>query len=348
MQALPGLIAREVGVATGTMWMLEAGALSSVSMTADIAETIPDYLAHFSKLDPWRQLAQKHVGHVQLGNEEISDEELHRTEFYNDFARQRGVARPMGAVLPLTPTVALSVGVQELGTRHLFELHDKPRLGRLLPYIGRAMQLRLRVRQQTSLASTRGAAIEALAFGLLVCGPDGRILFSNQAAERLARQRTGVVLGRNGRGIGAAVRREAQKLSALVHDAANGGPGGLIRLTAEDGTVGVLALVTPLPRGLHPDLGPGHALVALRASSDSPAFSKATLSALFGLSPTQAAIAVAVFEGRQPEEIAVERGVKISTVRTHLAEIFVRTGAENQRDLVRLLGSLPQLLHTAP
>jgi DNA-binding CsgD family transcriptional regulator len=33
--------------------------------------------------------------------------------------------------------------------------------------------------------------------------------------------------------------------------------------------------------------------------------------------------------------------VAISTVRTHLAEIFVRTGTESQRDLVRLLGMLP-------
>jgi DNA-binding CsgD family transcriptional regulator len=42
-----------------------------------------------------------------------------------------------------------------------------------------------------------------------------------------------------------------------------------------------------------------------------------------------------------PEEIAAERGVAISTLRTHFAEIFARTGAENQRDLIRLLGMLP-------
>jgi hypothetical protein len=41
--------------------------------------------------------------------------------------------------------------------------------------------------------------------------------------------------------------------------------------------------------------------------------------------------------------LTIERGVKISTLRTRLAEIFVRTGTENQRDLVRLLGLLPPL-----
>jgi DNA-binding CsgD family transcriptional regulator len=52
---------------------------------------------------------------------------------------------------------------------------------------------------------------------------------------------------------------------------------------------------------------------------------------------------MALHSGRTPEEIALERGIKISTLRTHLAEIFARTGAENQRDLIRLLGLLPPL-----
>ena len=127
--------------------------------------------------DPWQQAAVKNIGQVYIGNEEISDAELHKTEFYNDFARHTGVVRPMGAVLPLTPAAALSVGVQQPGTGHLFEQRDKPRLGRLLPYIKRAMQLRLRVRWQAARAAAHAAAIEALAFGLVVCDAGGRILY---------------------------------------------------------------------------------------------------------------------------------------------------------------------------
>ena len=64
---------------------------------------------------------------------------------------------------------------------------------------------------------------------------------------------------------------------------------------------------------------------------------------LFSLSRTQAAIALSIFGGKSPDEIAAERGVTISTLRTHLAEIFARTGTENQRDLVRLFGMVPPI-----
>jgi hypothetical protein len=43
------------------------------------------------------------------------------------------------------------------------------------------------------------------------------------------------------------------------------------------------------------------------------------------------------------EEITIERSVKITTVRTQLARLFARTGAESQRDLVRLIALLPPL-----
>jgi DNA-binding CsgD family transcriptional regulator len=67
------------------------------------------------------------------------------------------------------------------------------------------------------------------------------------------------------------------------------------------------------------------------------------LAKLFRLSRTQSSIAAAIFNGRSPEDIATARGIKISTVRTHLADIFLRTKVKTQRDLIRLIGSLPPL-----
>src|SRR5262249_51384156 len=117
--------------------------------------------------------------------------------------------------------------------------------------------------------------------------------------------------------------------------------GGAMRLTGEEGAPALLVLVTPLPDQARTHFGPGFALIALRSVSDRPRIAATTLTALFQLSPTQAEIALALHEGRTPEDIAAERGVRISTLRTHLAEIYLRTGAENQRELVRLLGMLP-------
>lgn len=340
-QALSQLIADEVGVTSCTMWTIEAGNISEASSTPDLLDTIPAYVGHFSRLDPWQNSIRRNPGRVQIGSE-ITDSELRKTEFYNDFARPLGVVRPMGALLPLTPSLAVSVGVQQRGLpARVFKEGDQPRLGRLLPYIGQAMQLRQRMRQQARAAMIRGAALEAVDFGLIVCSGDGNVALSNAAAECLVRQRTGLLLGPRGSGVGAIVQRESRMLKQLIHETAAGGPGGLIRLTAQDGANGVLVLATPLPRGFHPDLGEGHTLLALRATSESFPFTEGMLAALFGLSPAQASIAIAVVNGQTPDVIAAERQVKISTVRTHLSEIFLRTGTESQLELVRLLARLP-------
>ena len=156
----------------------------------------------------------------------------------------------------------------------------------------------------------------------------------------MARAGAVISLGKGGRGLGAIVPAAARRLAELLHDAANCGDGGVMRATGRDGKSPLIILVSPLPRGLVFS-GSGHALVTLRSAADDPSFSAQTLCGLFGLSRAQAEIALAIFNGRAPEEIAAERGVAISTLRTHLAEIFARTGAENQRDLIRLLGMLP-------
>jgi DNA-binding CsgD family transcriptional regulator len=135
---------------------------------------------------------------------------------------------------------------------------------------------------------------------------------------------------------------EARLLAFLIKDAARGGAGGAACLNGGGGGP-LIALVTPLARRADGDRGVGQAMLALRRAWDGPAFDETMLEHLFGLSPTQALIALALFNGQSPEEIALQRGVKITTLRTHLTEIFLRTGAETQRDLMRLLGTLPPL-----
>ena len=186
-------------------------------------------------------------------------------------------------------------------------------------------------------------ALDAYSFGIVICDADRNVKFANGAAQAMAREGTGLLLFASRR-MGALVPSEGFALARRIREAANGAPGGAIRLTGRSGAVELLGLITPLPRRLG-EGGAGHALVSLRATEDRPALSETTLTAMFGLSATQASIALAIFSNKTPEEIAAARGVRISTLRSHLAEIFARTGVENQRELVRLLGLLPPLRH---
>lgn len=185
------------------------------------------------------------------------------------------------------------------------------------------------------------AAFEALAFGIVVCSDDGDIVFANTAAAAFVRSAPHVA--NRGDKISAATPAETRRLLQLIASAAKQGKSGVMLLRDEGNGHGIVAAVTPLflhfCRQRHSEL----ALIALRAPSAASVHTAETLSALFGLSPTQAAIALAIFNGRSADQIAAERGTKITTLRSHLQKIFQRTGTETQRDLVRLLAMLPPL-----
>jgi DNA-binding CsgD family transcriptional regulator/PAS domain-containing protein len=338
------LVAKATEMPTTGVWFIDGGEVVDMALTAELDETQRPYLAHYAKLDMWRQnLLRGPFDWPRLGYELFSERELLKTEFYNDFARHYGVFRPMSAVIRFARDSFATIATNRPGSQRLVEEGDKPKLVRVIPHMRRALQLRLNQRRHSLRAPVHAAAFDALAFGAIICDRAGRIVFANRAAEGLAKAGEGIVLGSHGKGLGAIVPAEARALGALVYRAATEGSGGVMRLTGRGGFTSLMVLVTPLPRnyGLEDSIGRDYALVTLRSASDSPSFSSDMLIALFGLSPTQAAIALAIFAGKAPEQVAAERDLAISTLRTHLAEIFRRTGAENQRDLVRLLGMLP-------
>jgi DNA-binding NarL/FixJ family response regulator len=182
-----------------------------------------------------------------------------------------------------------------------------------------------------------------MALGIVICNAAGHAVWANACAEALGRAHAGIVLAPRGREIGAFLPKQSIELAALIHSAATGGAGGALTLRGKERTNKLLVLVTPLPRSLFHTYGPGHVLLIMRQAAEDPPFSAHTLEALFRLSPAQCALAAALYEGKTFEEIAAERDVKVSTLRTHLANVLIRTGAKNIRELVRLLATLPPL-----
>jgi len=57
------------------------------------------------------------------------------------------------------------------------------------------------------------------------------------------------------------------------------------------------------------------------------------------LSPAEARIAAAMMAGKRLSEVAADRGVQITTVRTQLGSILKKVGVKRQSDLLRVLSS---------
>jgi len=345
--AFSGLVGKAAGIENVAVWITDHGEISDISLAENWRPLADSYRQYYRTIDPWaKSLAAAPLETPMLGYEHLREDELVRTEFYNDWARHGGMFRPLGVKMRLAPNVHATIGSDLPYAKQRFEDADKGRLLGVLPYVKRSLQLRRRLRGAGLDVKSGAAAMDAYAFGAVVCDADGRIVYANAAAHAEVLSGSGIVFLAANR-VSTVARHQAEPLAKLVRETSLGGAGGLIWLTDRNGLPGLLALVSPMPRR-EADRRSCHVLISLRRTAGNAPFTKAMLIGAFRLSPTQAEIALALYEGASVEEIAIRRNVKMTTMRTHLAEILLRTGTENLRDLVRLLATIPPLRQPTP
>jgi DNA-binding CsgD family transcriptional regulator len=134
---------------------------------------------------------------------------------------------------------------------------------------------------------------------------------------------------------------ETIKVAKLVACATDGGkPGaaaGHMLIGRGSRLPAYVLTVAPLRTGLLADELLLAMIVVVDPVQHNP--SETELVEFFGLSPAEARVAAALLTGRTLAEIAAASGIRITTVRTQLASILRKVGAERQADLVRILSS---------
>lgn len=302
---------------------------------------IEQYLAYYGRIDPYgAAVLRQPLDVVSVGQEIIGDAEFLETEFYRDFARYQGIFRPMGVTMAVGEDLRLSFGVNRPRAQAEFDEDDRNWIRVLAPHVRRAVQLRRNLRPLRTEADTRQGMLDGLAFGVILADPDGTVRVVNGHAEAIVRRERGLLI-RAGK-VGAAQRLDGDRLAALLRDVGEGGAGGALRMGDMIGAPSLACLVSPVPAMLDGD-GRRLAMISVRTLGLEAEPSPAVLAQLFGLSPAEASVTVALVRGLTVEAIAAERVIALPTLRTQLRSIFRKTGTANQRDLMRLVGSLPQV-----
>lgn len=86
---------------------------------------------------------------------------------------------------------------------------------------------------------------------------------------------------------------------------------------------------------------PDHALISMIDLSAPPgSLSSAMLIDMFGLTRSEANIALALYAGREADEIAELRSVSIGTVRSQVKSLLSKTKSRNQKRLVALFSRI--------
>jgi PAS domain-containing protein/DNA-binding CsgD family transcriptional regulator len=306
------------------------------------------YLRYYSAFDTRRQALERvPVGKVASYGLEFEEGRFRKSEFFNDFLVPHGVPYVAGSRLLHTAGQSAVIAVLRNFRQGPFGHPENATLDRLVPHLQRAARLHLRMRELRLQNQTIQAALDRLPFGVVIADATGRALIVNRAAAEMAAANDGLLL-RDGR-LAAARTEETAALTRHIAEAVRtagrreGEAGGSLRISRPSGRQPFALLIAPLS----PDvaLASAHqepaALILITDLERQPKVLGRRLVELFGLSPAEACLAVALAAGKRLEDVAEERGVRMPTLRTQLRAILDKTGTRRQTDLMRLIVGLP-------
>ena len=186
-------------------------------------------------------------------------------------------------------------------------------------------------------ASAFAATFDEIDYGLLLLDGSAGVAYVNHAAR--AELDAGHALRLNGRELCALRPADAAALHDAIAAARQRGLRRLITLGGDDVPRSSVAIV-PLPT---PD-DDGATLLMLGKRTVCEPLSVHGFARCHGLTGAETRVLVELCHGTPPGEIACELGVAISTVRTQIGNLRLKTGAQSIRALVRQVAVLPPLM----
>jgi DNA-binding NarL/FixJ family response regulator len=211
----------------------------------------------------------------------------------------------------------------------------------LLGLMSKAAELHVRLNNAGWQYSAVWRALDQLAAAVIVADRDARVVVLNRAGEDLLSCGNAISV-RQGR-LCAARAFETDKLRALIRAAAvpdKLDPAiGRMLVRSRDTDLPYVLTVTRLAPELSAFDRPLAMVLAIAPRQD--ALAAADLAELFGLSPAESRLAVALTAGKKLHDIAIENGLRITTLRSQLSAILKKVGTDRQVNLVRILTSIP-------
>lgn len=217
-------------------------------------------------------------------------------------------------------------------------------LGRLLlPHIRRAAMIGDVIDLKTIERERAQQTLNALKAGVVVTDGCGRILDANKAA--LAMLKRGQPVHETGEMLCADDPAATLKLTAAIARAGETGADPVssakaVRLT-RPGDPPVLAHVLPLEQGdIRASLHPGAKVAIFIGPVSGAAQGAEAMSVAYDLSPMETRLLDGLLQGQKLADAADNLGIAETTARTHLGNIFGKTGVSRQSDLVRRAGEM--------
>lgn len=218
-----------------------------------------------------------------------------------------------------------------------------------LQFIEVSRHLERIIRMSRAVVDARGrselAVLDRLGRAAMLVDGDGRITSMNATAEALMSPDFRLCSGR----LLAADPRSEDQIEALLHvihttpfDRFLKAP---VALVNRDGLPWLTIDVLPTTGRNTDNFGGTRAMLVISDLTEVRARTETDLQNLFGLTPAEARLAAALYAGKSVHQTAAEFGVETSTLRSHLKNIFAKTGTGRQAELVAVLARISNPTH---
>jgi DNA-binding CsgD family transcriptional regulator len=330
-------------------------AMPSVDRSASIFATIaprldPDLLASYKEYWAFRDPVLARTMFLPAGEIYTLDSLMPREEFaatpvFNEWWRPAEISlATAGTNLVVEDQFSALVCISNAPGKDFLTEEQLHLFEAVARHLGRAVRINRQLwkLELANLAATE--RIEMLPEGALLADASGRVVLANAAAKAMLDARDGIFLC-DGH---LAVAHSPDALLRLVASCARrsvgmGGPGGEVSVPRSLPRSPLRVTVAPLRSGTRlpdvPWIGVGSpvAVVTVTERDRDRRGRQMTLRRRFDLTSTEAALAAEIIKGDGRKAAARRCGISDATAKTHLANIFEKTGTHRQAELVRFL-----------
>ncbi|BEV70880.1 LuxR family transcriptional regulator [Paludibacterium sp. THUN1379] len=302
---------------------------------------VESYTRHYAACSPWtRAQAQFPPGQAVLSEMLCPTDALIRTEFYQDWLRPQGLMYCLGGLVSRDNGHTIMLATLRSAGQPAFDQQDLRHYDLLQPHLKLALALHRRL----SLLSSLNGALDSLPLALWLCNREGKVLHVNQAGRQIASRRRGLWIDEGG-GLHSEQTSEdaglqAAMLRACGHQDAGHRSGSALALSRPDSTTTLTVMLAPVKEGATGLSDDTHVIVFATDPDERTYAPEELLIQRFGLTRRQAQLAGWLMLGEDLKSYARHFDVAYDTARSHLKQVFLKTGARRQAELIRILLSV--------
>ena len=312
----------------------------------------PTFVAKYAETDAAQDVWMKRLGFAagvsvaMKGEELVPDHLLVGSDFYHEWLAPQDLFHSMLFVLMRHEESHIVCVAFRSESDGRFDDDVANIFARESAHLSRALKIHGILSRTTTERDAALAALDQIPVGVIIVDDAGTVLDSNHVANEVMSSNDGLIVDRYG--LKGHTRETTLALHELIATAISPDrqldpdATDTILLDRPSGRPSLAVTIGRLPLASR-FLGTDRRAAAIYITDPQNPFDldPSKLIRLYKLTPAEARLAAHLARGSRLEDAAIDLGVSLNTVRTHLKRIFSKTGTDRQAELVRLIVSGP-------